>query len=601
VLYGTLLFFPPLPPWLEQSGVAPMVFGPAFYEEKVDKWVALIHSLLDAEFLAELPAKQTRFAEEGIAAAERCLAQCEDALNLAEIDAIGFSISFDSQRLPSATLARKLKQMKPGLKVLAGGTACDEPMGSTMLQHFDCFDAVLSGEAEEVIEASFQSLVDSSFRPPDTQSTRTKDGAINHARSSVLNTAMAALPLPNYDEFYAQWYKSSYGKNKPPLILYEMSRGCWYGYKNHCTFCGIRSVPEPYRTIPAAQAIDEIILLAKKYKPQLIYLTDAIVSREAYKQFFPALAKESTLKKAKVKLFMEAKSNLLPSELSTLALSGVASIQPGIESFITSSLKTMKKGATGIQQINTLKWCAAFGIDVVYGLLLGIQGETQEDRWELSEICELLAHLPPPAAGTDLRLHRFSPNFDFPAKHGIKDVRPFQYQRELYRIDDSSLMNLCYEYDFSGDGFHAFEEPNVARRSKIDPSNVAVQAAVIRWQQRYAENYRLIHFDAGDDVQIIRSDRSGTAIDIYTDASAHILRSSHQPVSLATLQKFADINIKDQLADALKMLQDRGVILAMDNRFLNLAIPISGHKIAGQLSMHERAPIIIERESLHAT
>ena len=40
---------------------------------------------------------------------------------------------------------------------------------------------------------------------------------------------------------------------------------------------------------------------------------------------------------------------------------GVTTIQPGIESFSDRVLKLMKKGVTGLQNIQLLKWCKEIG------------------------------------------------------------------------------------------------------------------------------------------------------------------------------------------------------------------------------------------------
>src|SRR5437764_1877447 len=41
-----------------------------------------------------------------------------------------------------------------------------------------------------------------------------------------------------------------------PTLLFETSRGCWWGEKAHCTFCGLNGATMSYRAMRREKALD---------------------------------------------------------------------------------------------------------------------------------------------------------------------------------------------------------------------------------------------------------------------------------------------------------------------------------------------------------
>ena len=60
-----------------------------------------------------------------------------------------------------------------------------------------------------------------------------------------------------------------------------------------------------------------------------------------------------------------------------LHLAGVHRIQPGIESLSNNVLKLMRKGTTGIRNIQLLKWCKQYKIAVDWNILYGFPGKPE--------------------------------------------------------------------------------------------------------------------------------------------------------------------------------------------------------------------------------
>jgi len=96
---------------------------------------------------------------------------------------------------------------------------------------------------------------------------------------------------------------------------------------------------------------------------------------------------------------------------------------PGIESLSTHLLKLMRKGVTKLQNINLLKWCTYYGIDVPCFLLRGLPGEQLEDYADIVATVRLISHLRPPIDSVRLRMERFSPYYY------DKELFPTKWQR----------------------------------------------------------------------------------------------------------------------------------------------------------------------------
>ena len=79
----------------------------------------------------------------------------------------------------------------------------------------------------------------------------------------------------------------------------------------------------------------------------------------------------------------------------------------------------MRKGVSGLQNIQLLKWCKEFGITPRWNLIWGFPGEQPDEHERMAGLVRRLTHLPPPSASA-IRLDRFSPNFDRRRAPGVR-------------------------------------------------------------------------------------------------------------------------------------------------------------------------------------
>lgn len=498
----------------------------------------------------------------GTGAAERCVRDVLAAIPPRRYGVIASSVSFDAQKMPAAAIARKLRERGEDGVFVVGGTGIDGPMGPAFLENFPEFDLVLQGEADD----SWPLLLDriaAGKEPDDVPGCVLRRGStlVSVPELPVSDTFLTH-PNADYDSYIQQRTGSPYA-DRPLVVALETSRGCWWGEKHHCTFCGIRNVDFPYRVRSAPDAVARIIELYDRYKPGLIYCMDSIAPLEYADEVWPALTK-AYQEGRDWKIFYETKSNLRRKQVAALAAAGVTTLQPGIESLSTPSLKLMDKGSTGIRQIAFLKWATAYGVRITWGLITGMPGETPDQLREMAGKVTKLGHLCAPVDVTRLVLHRFSPHFNDPAGFGIEDVRPYDTQRVTYRCPDERLMRMCYPLNFTIPG-HTPEF--VKARSELT-------TAVNAWRDAFTAGAMLSVTSKGQEHVMVRvSGGAVQGIEVINDPVESLLIGSCDEVtSLGRIGHMSGTPV-DALTAAAARLEDRGLVLTEGGAALTLAIP----------------------------
>ncbi|MGH8882224.1 MAG: radical SAM protein, partial [Stackebrandtia sp.] len=296
----------------------------------------------------------------GVLEAERCVERLLAALPPRKFDVIGLSVGFDSQKLPAAVLARALRGRGETAAIVVGGTGTDDAMGPALLDRFPEFDLVLQGEVDESWPALLSRLAAGAAVGDVPGLVHRVAGAVVSVPETAMSRSFTEVRVPDYSSFLAQRAGSDYARGQLCLLI-ETSRGCWWGRKHHCTFCGIRSVDHEYRTRDPDDAVTVFTELYDTYRPDLLYCTDAIVTANAQETVWPAL-REARRAGRNWRIFYETKSNMRRRDIARMAAAGILRVQPGIESFSTRCLALMDKGTTALQQVAYLKWAHAYGV-----------------------------------------------------------------------------------------------------------------------------------------------------------------------------------------------------------------------------------------------
>jgi ribosomal peptide maturation radical SAM protein 1 len=440
-----------------------------------------------------------------------------------------------------------------------GGANCEATMGVETVRQFPFVDAVVSGEADHV----FADLAEQVIRGAPaaaipgviTQEFVRGVAGLGPAPTAPAVTDLDALPYPDYSDYFEQFERSRFGKTWQPNVFVETSRGCWWGERMHCTFCGLNGATMAFRSKSAPRALDELTHLATAHPGCDIQVVDNILDLKYFKTLLPALAERNL----NVSLFYETKSNLKKDQVRLLRDSGVRTIQPGIESFSSNVLKIMKKGVSGLQNIQLLKWCKEIGVEPIWYFLMGFPGESPEDYHAMAALSARVCHLPRPSGVNVVRLDRFSPNFNESDRLGFTKLRPLQFYSFLYDLPESALRNLAYYFAYD------YKAPrDVARYA--DPLVKSVHAWTTTW--RHSE---LVSVDVDDRLFLLDTRPRAKA-------PVSVLAGEDRELYLACDGITDASALAGSSADRLRTIADAGLMLNEGAKYLSLAVPIGDYQ-----------------------
>jgi ribosomal peptide maturation radical SAM protein 1 len=379
--------------------------------------------------------------------AQPFLDHCMAAIPWSRYAVVGFTSTFE-QNLASLALATRLKGAYPDITIVCGGANWEGIMGLELHRQFPCVDFVCSGEAERSFPAVARRLLADAPRAVHLGLipgiVYRHDGASVSTGPPLPVRNLDELPIPDFSDYYLAVEQSTVGASVVPTLLIETSRGCWWGAKSHCTFCGLNGESMAFRSKSSGRVLSELETLAGRWKPDMVEAVDNILDMRYFRDLLPALAETPH----SYQMFYEVKANLTKAQVRLLADAGVSRIQPGIESFSNHVLQLMRKGTTALRNIQLLKWCKLYGVQTDWNLLYGFPGEAPEDYVQMLELLPAIRFLDPPAAWGPVRLDRFSPYHRDPAAFGLQNVRPVAPYRYLYPGDEDSLARIAYYFDY---------------------------------------------------------------------------------------------------------------------------------------------------------
>lgn len=367
----------------------------------------------------------------------------------AEPAVVGFSTTF-MQNVPSLAVAARIKRARPDVVVVFGGGNCDGPMGAALHRNFPFIDFVVRGEAEMIFPALLDRVESGAALSDLPGVCWWRDGVsvANPDHRSPLPPGR--LPVPDYDDWFEHVAASPVEGAIEPTLMLESSRGCWWGEKHQCTFCGLNGSLIQFRSKPATQFVSELTDLVRRHRCLDITMVDNIIDSRYFANVLPELAKLDW----DLRIHYEVKSNLTAPQIEALVAGHVAHVQPGIESLSTRALQLMDKGVHAVRNVRTLREGVSHHLTVSWNFLYGFPGETDDDYLPVIEQLPALIHLPPPSGASKIVLHRFSPNFDRP-ELGFAERRPAAHYSHVYRLPEHELADLCYEFDTTYAGIGA--------------------------------------------------------------------------------------------------------------------------------------------------
>jgi ribosomal peptide maturation radical SAM protein 1 len=478
-------------------------------------------------------------------------------------DVVGFTSMF-FQNVASLALARALKERRPQVVTVMGGANCEAPMGRAIADEFAPIDYVCSGPALK----SFPELVGLLLAGRRDEIARIP-GVLTRGSAELEPRAELGAELDietdielDYDPFLRSLEHSSSGSACEPALLLETSRGCWWGERQHCTFCGLNGLTMAYRAMSPALALQTFRRLMERYPDVKTYwCVDNIMPKSYVREVFAKLRPPPD-----VDIFYEVKADLDADELEILANARVTILQPGIESLASSTLKLMRKGTTAFTNLTFLKNAARLGLWVDWNLLVGFPGELEAVYLKYVDDLPKLVHLPPPRGPVPVRFDRFGPYFNEAAAYGLK-LKPADFYEHIYPLPEAARQRLAYF--FTDRNFSAAYLQTMAKWFRTMTDKVA------EWRRRHfgqdgKSPARLFLAQRTASGGRIHDSRSGAAVEHVLPAAAMaILDALERPTWERELPERVRDDA-DSVAAHVLDLDRRGLIFRENGRLMSV-------------------------------
>ncbi|SFE51781.1 RiPP maturation radical SAM C-methyltransferase [Succiniclasticum ruminis] len=458
--------------------------------------------------------------QEAHAMAEACLEEA-CARIMAQRPKIVAFLSMFQQHNAMIALARRLKKEKDAPLILAGGANCEGDAGAALAEHIEAFDYVFTGEADEIIAPLCTRLLQDGTVPD----SELPHGVVSRTRQKCaparVTQNLDALPLPDFSDYFRERDMLLPRMKGHFIVTAEGSRGCWWAARHPCRFCGLNgSTAHLYRTKSTDRFADELAELASRYPGAQCYFTDNILSLTHQKELPSALLQREAYRNNGLRLFTEIKSNMTEEDAKHLAEAGFFWVQAGIESFSDGILRLMGKGATAIRQVQTLKHCNAHGINVLWYILTGTPGETEELCREVNAVLPKIMHLSAPNTVTHVMFHRYNDYMRHP-DDSVPALRPdrgydFVFPNEdfirraahLFAPVDEAELARYYDYRQLGPAYETLYELSEAWNRTRQLLYMKDKGALVKILDTRLIARRPMYYLQGIEVEVLRACRN---------------------------------------------------------------------------------------------
>jgi ribosomal peptide maturation radical SAM protein 1 len=480
-------------------------------------------------------------------------------------DVVGLTSTFQ-QNTAALAAARHIKRLAPGIVTVMGGANCDAEQGAAVHRNFPFVDFVVRGEGEEVFPRLLQALQ----QAPEAPSSAVADipGLCHRADGVSVANPMPTGPMPpsailppDYSGYFERLAASVARNWVEPKLVVEGARGCWWGEKHHCTFCGLNGSFMQFRSKSPDTFYQEIMDLAERHRVLDMYVVDNILDMRYLSTVLPRIIGSGY----DLRMHIEIKANMRRPQLQVLADAGLIYVQPGIESLNSRVLDLMDKGVSGCQNVRMLRDAAETGLSVSWNYLHGFPGETAEDYEPVIGQLPALEHLNPPVdLSARIAIERFSPYFNRP-ELGFTGLRPEEHYLFTYDLPEEELHDLAYVFQAPERGIGS---------ATVNRLNDAIGA----WKKHHTDA-RLTHTDLGDEIVLVSRRhsfdwRTLRLTDPFAVAAFRLLDQPHSPKALhrklTADPAFGDRTARD-VQDLLTEWTAKGVAFTDAGQYVHIA------------------------------
>lgn len=462
------------------------------------------------------------------------------------------------QTLASVGLLKRIRELNPEIVTVMGGANCEGVMGQALIRHFPWLDYVVSGEGDGLVAPFFEALLTQgrtlSAVPYGVLSQGATQVSGEVPRATVNN--LDEVPIPDFDDYFQTLDRLGLRSAVDPSLVLETSRGCWWGQKHHCTFCGLNGHGMGFRSKSPELALEQFHTLSERYDCRQFMMADNILDTKYFQGVLPQLAESPR----RYQIFYETKANLKRAQLESCARAGVKWIQPGLEALSDPLLDLMDKGTTALTNLQTLKWCRELGIHVTWLALFAFPGDRDEWYEDMLEWVPHLLHLQPPQAVIRVGFHRFSPYFEQAEKYGVDPVPESGYAY-AYPFETEELAQLAY----------FFTDPRQSPRA--DRLARLIGGPLMSWKRQFWEQRPILSMrDDGHEVEILDTRKGGfPRRSRHSGLAREILLRCDSIVGRESLMR--DLGVEPAVLEvAVRELEALGLLLSHGRHLLGLPV-----------------------------
>ncbi len=489
---------------------------------------------------------------------------------------VGCSSTYQ-QNCASLALLKKIKEKKNDVVTIMGGPNCDGAMGMAIKRSFNWVDFVVSGEADillpELCKIALKKGADISVNELPQGAFSEKNCAKTNKPFIAKVNDMDSVPMPDYDDYFNELDNFRFKDDVFPALIMETSRGCWWGEKKSCVFCGLKGETYHYRSKSPKRAVNELDFMNKRHSISNFRMCDNILDMNYFRTVLPELISRNP---SPYKIFYEIKPLINEEQIKTLADAGVRMAQPGIESLNDNALELLENGNSAIGNIALLKLAMENGIIVIWNFLVGIPSENHEWYKKTAAWLPMVFHLQAPGwrGLYNMRFHRFSRYYNNQKSFGL-NLSPKKAYSYVYPVDNDEMMDLAYY----------FNDNKYTKETQFSGAGVRELNAVVKeWQDMlklYADKNKRVQltvFDDGEKMEII--DTRPCAIEemvVLTGLPRLIYERCHKPRRKEGLPDYfkneakIDANV-DDINIAVDELVERKLMLSLSGKLLSLAL-----------------------------
>ena len=484
---------------------------------------------------------------------------CMDSVDWSRFGVIGFSVVFQ-QTLASIALAAALKKRYPHIPIMMGGATFEDDIAEEIMKGCPQVDYIHCGDADETLPKAIRRIYSGESMKGMPGIMWCDNGRVAYNGRAPNLADMNKTPTPDFDEYFYARKQGGYeyhDQAQGVLLPIETARGCWWGVKNHCTFCGLNRAGMEFRSKRVENVIEQLDELSRRYSILDFNAIDNIIEPEYIDKLFGQLSEANT----DIRLHYEVRPSLSRGQLKHMRQGGLFSIQPGVESFSTHILKLMKKHTTGVRNLELIKWSTYYGINNLYNILLRFPGETADDYRAQCDVISKIHHFQAPWAIAKARADRGSPMYTDPESQSVSKLVPSACYDYLYPKDRFDLNRVSYYFEH--------EMGNTLADPEYDEIFQAVDVWQDRWKQhprpylRYRKAWATILIEDGRNC----SPRAATYSDDYATLYEYCADARSRKDIAA---RFEDA---PWVEGALEEFVEKELMVFLDNRYLSLALP----------------------------